>query len=129
MSIEPSNISEQPVLKLQVRPSDMNERGDAFGGWILNQIDIAGGIAATIATKGMTATKAIKNLVFIQPIFAYDVVSFYTEVLAVGTTSITIKVEALARRMVNPDELVKVSGAEMVFVAISKPGEKRVINK
>ncbi len=122
------NINDVPVLKIQIRGTDLNSRGDGFGGFIINNIDIAGGITATIATKGMTATKAVKELVFIQPTFAHDLLSFFAEVVEIGTTSITIKVNVFAQRMPS-DELLPVASAILVFVAINKPGEKRIIEK
>ncbi len=123
-----SEITRKPlILKVQPRPSDQNLRGDVFGGWLLNQLDIAGGITATSATKGMTVTRAIKELTFLKPLFVYDLVSFFTEVVAIGKTSITIKVDAVAERATNPSEIVHISSAVMVFVAMNKIGEKRVI--
>jgi acyl-CoA thioesterase YciA len=95
----------------------------------MSQIDIAASITACKVTKGMTVTRAVKELQFLQPIFTYDLVSFFTEVLAIGNTSITIKTEVFAQRLPMSAELVKVSEAILVFVAVNKPGEKRVIEK
>jgi acyl-CoA thioesterase YciA len=122
-------VKDQPVLKLKPGPNDANLRGDIFGGWLMSQIDIAGGITATDETKGMTVTRAVKELTFIQPLFVYDLVSFFTEVVAVGNTSITIKIEVYAKRYSEPNEVVKISDAVLVYVAVTKPGEKRVIAK
>ena len=123
--------TQQPVLRLTPRPNDANARGDIFGGWLMSQIDIAGGITATDTTKGMTCTRAVKELTFIQPLFVYDVVSFFTEVLEIGKTSITIKIETYAQRFNSTTsqfgEMVKVSDAVLVYVALHKPGEKRII--
>lgn len=120
---------DQPVLKLKPGPNDANLRGDIFGGWLMSQIDIAGGIRATDETKGMTVTRAVKDLTFIKPLFVYDLVSFFTDVLEVGTTSITIKVEAYAKRYADPQQVDKISDAVLVYVAVNKPGEKRIIQK
>ena len=125
--IDPSK--DQPVLKLKPGPNDANLRGDIFGGWLMSQIDIAGGIRATDETKGMTVTRAVKDLTFIKPLFVYDLVSFFTDVLEVGTTSITIKVEAYAKRYADPQQVDKISDAVLVYVAVNKPGEKRIIQK
>jgi acyl-CoA thioesterase YciA len=128
--------TQQPILKLKPGPNDANLRGDIFGGWLMSQIDIAGGITATKETKGMTVTRAVKDLTFIKPLFVYDLVSFFTEVLDVGKTSITIKVEVYAERYSNllnpaagPEEIDKISDATLVYVAVNKPGEKRIIAK
>lgn len=126
--------TQQPVLRVRPGPNDSNVRGDIFGGWLMSQIDIAASITAGHVTKGMTVTRAVKDLNFTQSIFTYDIVSFYTEVLHIGTTSITIRVEVFAQRTnalskPNMDEMIKVSDATLVFVAVNKPGEKRVIEK
>lgn len=127
--IDPSK--QQPALRVRPGPNDSNLRGDAFGGWTLAQIDIAASVIACETAKGMCVTRAV-NVVFIQPIYTYDIVSFYTEVLKIGTTSITVKVEVYAQRMnalsaPQLDTMIKVSDATLVFVAVNKPGEKRVI--
>jgi len=124
--------SQQPALRVRPGPNDSNARGDIFGGWLMSQIDIAASITACDVAQGMTVTRAVKDLIFIQPIFTYDIVSFYTEVLSTGKTSVTIKVEVYAQRMgslSHPDlkNMIKVSDATLVFVAVSKPGEKRLI--
>lgn len=123
-----------PALRVRPGPNDSNARGDVFGGWLMSQIDIAASITACDITNGMTATRAVKDLTFLQPIFTYDIVSFYTEVVEIGKTSITIRVEVYAQRMNDMsepklNEMIKVSEATLVFVAISKPGEKRIIKK
>lgn len=126
--------TQQPALRIRPGPQDANLRGDTFGGWLMANLDIAASITACEVAQGMTATRAVKEINFIQPIFVYDIVSFYTEVVNVGTSSITVKVEAYVQRMnalSNPDmkEKIKVSDAILVFVAINKPGEKRVIKR
>jgi acyl-CoA thioesterase YciA len=127
------NIKKQaPALKVRPGPNDSNARGDVFGGWLMSQIDIAASITACDVTNGSTATRAVDGLVFLQPIYTYDIVSFYTEVLTIGNTSITIKTEVYVQRMneMNApklDEWIKAAEATLVFVAINKPGEKRLI--
>ena len=128
MSIDVTKINDQPVLLVRPGPNDANARGDIFGGWLMSQIDIAASITACKIAKGMTVTVAVQELKFIKSIFTYDRVSFFTEVLAVGTTSVTIKVEAFSQSPLS-EEWVKVSEAILVFVAVNKPGEKRVIEK
>lgn len=124
--------NKQPTLKIRPGPQDANARGDIFGGWLMSAIDIAASITACDVTNGSTATRAVDGLVFLQPIYTYDIVSFYTEVLAIGSTSITIKTEVYVQRMneMNApklDEWIKAAEATLVFVAINKPGEKRMI--
>ena len=124
-----------PVLALRVktRPNDANKSGDIFGGWLMSQIDIAGAIAAAHRAKGPVVTVAVKELTFIKPLYIYDIVSFYTKIIGVGKTSITVEVEVYAERYnyeENKTELsrVKVSDATLIYVAVSKPGEKRLIS-
>lgn len=124
---------ERPTLIIRPGPNDANVRGDIFGGWLMSQIDVAASITAGIAAKGLTATVAVESLQFIRPIYTYDIVNFFTEVVKIGKTSVTIKVEVFAQRtdgMNKPQlEMVKVSEAILVFVAISEPGVKRVIEQ
>src|SRR5574338_1557778 len=95
-------------LQTVAMPADTNPRGDIFGGWILSQMDIAGGILAHQRAKGRTATVAIESMKFHLPVFVGDVVGCYAAVVRSGRTSIAIKIEAWARRGAT-DELVRVT--------------------
>lgn len=125
----PCNV--EPMLKVTTRPNDANPSGDIFGGWLMSQIDIAAAIAAGQRAKGPVVTVAVKELRFIQPIFIHDLVSFYTEVIAVGRTSITVSVQVYAQRQraSNQEKAIKVSDATLVFVAVSEPGKPREVPK
>lgn len=116
----------EPVLRIKTSPNDANRTGDIFGGWLMSQIDIAGAIVAAKKTQGHVVTVAVKELFFLQPLFVYDLVSFYVDILKIGTTSITVKVEVFAERMSHPG-FTKVSEATLVYVAVSQPGVKREI--
>jgi acyl-CoA thioesterase YciA len=115
-----------PVLRVKTNSNDANVSGDIFGGWLMSHIDVAGAIIAAKVTQGHVVTVAVKELIFLQPLFVYDLVSFYVDVLKIGKTSITVKVEVYSERMVHPG-FVKVSEAVLVFVAVSQPGVKREI--
>ncbi len=120
----------EPTLRVNTRPNDANKAGDIFGGWLMSQIDIAGAIAAAKRARGPVVTVAVKELKFLKPLFIYDIASFYTQIAAVGKTSITIEVEVFAERYnkgVNETSTIKVSQASLIYVAVSKPGEKRLI--
>jgi acyl-CoA thioesterase YciA len=120
----------EPTLRVKTRPNDANKAGDIFGGWLMAQIDIAGAITAAQRAKGPVVTVAVKELKLLQPLFIYDIASFYTKIITVGKTSITIAVEVYAERYqkgVNESSQIKVSEASLVYVAVSKPGEKRLI--
>jgi acyl-CoA thioesterase YciA len=125
-----TNNLPEPTLRVKTRPNDANKGGDIFGGWLMSQIDIAGAIVAAQRTKGPVVTVAVKELIFLQPLFIYDIASFYTKVTTVGKTSVTVEVEVYAERYqegVNLSAYIKVSEASLVYVAVSKPGKKRLI--
>ena len=87
-----------PELRVLPAPSDANVYGDVFGGWIMAQVDIAGSLPATRRANGRVATIAVNSFVFKHPVFIGDLLSFYAEIVKVGTTSITVNVEVYAER-------------------------------
>ena len=107
----------QPTLRVVPMPADANQHGDIFGGWVMSQVDIAGGVAAARRARGRVATVAVNSFVFKQPVLFGDQVSFYSEVTPVGRTSITVDVQVYAQR--NPRDLicVKVTEASLTYVA------------
>ena len=115
----------QPTLRLMTMPSDMNPNGDIFGGWVMSQVDIAGGVAAMRRARGRVTTVAVNAFQFKQPISIGDVVSFYTEVVKVGKTSVTLNVEVYAERNYFKPITVKVTEATLTYVAIDASGNKR----
>jgi acyl-CoA thioesterase YciA len=122
--------SEEPRGELTVRtlamPSDTNANGDIFGGWVLSQMDQAGGIAGVERAQGRVVTIAVDAMTFIRPVKVGDVLCVYTEVEHVGRTSMKIHIEAWARRfMTNHRE--KVTVATFTFVAIDDEGRPRPI--
>lgn len=119
----------QPTLRVKTRPNDANQSGDIFGGWLMSQIDVAGAIVAADRAKGFVVTVAVKQLTFLKPLFVYDIVSFYAEVQEVGNTSITVSIQTYAERAPQRSEVIKISDATLVYVAVKKPGEKREIPK
>lgn len=120
----------EPTLRVTTRPNDVNPNGDIFGGWLMSQIDVAGAIVAVDAAKGPIATVAVERLQFINPVYPHDVVSFYADILAIGTTSVTVAIEVFAyRRLDLTHKTFKVSEAVFVYVALEAPGIKRVIPK
>lgn len=108
-----------PVLRVVPSPRDINANGHIFGGWILAQMDIAGGITATHIAKGPVATVAIDAMEFIQPILLGDVISVYARVERRGRTSMGIKIEVIATRGLGKSQ-VKVTEALFTFVAIDE---------
>lgn len=106
-----------PAIRTIAMPADTNPAGDIFGGWILAQMDIAGGTRAYERANGRVATVAIDGMTFHAPVFVGDVVSFYADVVASGRTSLTIEIESWAQRG-RTGEKVKVTEGRFVYVAI-----------
>ena len=117
----------EPTLRIVAMPSDANYTGDVFGGWLMGQVDIAGSIPALHRAKGRVATVAVNSFVFKQPIFVGDVVSFYTRIVKVGSTSITVDVEVYAQRDPAKPICVKVTEATLTYVAVSEDRKPRVV--
>ena len=121
---------DQPRGELTVRlvamPRDTNANGDIFGGWVLSQMDVAGGIAAVEAAEGRVVTVAIEAMHFIRPVKVGDVLCVYTEVDHIGRTSLKIHVEAWARRF-RSHHREKVTDATFTFVAIGDDGRPRPV--
>ncbi|MEK9721840.1 MAG: acyl-CoA thioesterase [Quisquiliibacterium sp.] len=113
------------ILRVVPMPADVNSNGDIFGGWVMSQVDIAGGVAAAQRARGRVATVAVNAFQFRQPISVGDVVSFYARVEATGITSITVHVEVLAERDPSNPVVVKVTEARLTYVALSADGGKR----
>jgi|ERR1041385_1387400 acyl-CoA thioesterase YciA len=113
----------QPAIRVVMMPRDANYLGTIFGGIILNSLDVAGAIEAQRHTRHKVVTVAMKEVNFIAPVFIGDLVSFYTETLRIGTTSITVKVIVEARRAEPPHKSVRVTQAQVVYVTIDNAGK------
>ena len=111
------------TLRITMLPRDTNAHGTIFGGVILSHIDLAGGIAAARQASRNFVTRAMRAVEFIAPVYVGDVVSFYAWVLRQGTTSITIKVSVEAERGQEPRQRVKVTEAEVIYVAVDEAGK------
>ena len=128
-----STQQENLLLRTLAMPADTNPNGDIFGGWIMSQMDIAGGILAVSATHGRVVTVAVDSMEFIEPVAVGDTVCVYGVVTAVGTTSITIELEVWVSKAWSVDreeeERRKVTTASFIYVAIDENGEKLAIDK
>ena len=100
----------EPALRAIAMPADANPHGDIFGGWLLSQMDLAGGAAARRRAKGRTATVAITAMSFHRPVFVGDEVTCYAQIVRVGTTSITVKVESWVRRGTGDENIAVTEG-------------------
>ena len=117
----------EPTIRVAAMPSDANYTGDIFGGWLMGQVDVAGSIPALHRARGRVATVAVNSFVFKQPIFVGDVVSFYTRIVKVGTTSITVEVEVYAQRDPAKPVCVKVTEATLTYVAVDDNRKPRIV--
>jgi acyl-CoA thioesterase YciA len=115
----------QLVLRVMPLPADSNSNGDIFGGWIMAQVDLAGAVLPSRIAKGRIATVAVNQFIFKQPVSIGDLLSFYAKVEHIGRTSVTVHVEVYAER--NPANLrvVKVTEANLTYVAIDANGQPR----
>jgi acyl-CoA thioesterase YciA len=113
----------EPTLRVTMLPRDTNAHGTIFGGVILSHIDLAGGVAASRRARRNFVTRAMREVEFIAPVYVGDVVSFYTAIQGQGTTSLTVRVEVEAERFDNPRHTVRVTAAEVVYVAIDEAGK------
>jgi acyl-CoA thioesterase YciA len=127
----PSEVGErEPRGSLSIRtlcmPADTNQNGDIFGGWLLGQMDIAGGIFASTLAKGRTATVAVDAMTFKKPVRVGDIVCAYADLIRVGTTSIAVHVEAWAIRR-NETKRQLVTEGNFTYVAIDEAGRPRKV--
>ena len=116
-----------PTLRVMPMPKDTNRYGTVFGGVILSYLDIAGALEARKTAPLNYVTVAMNKVEFHQPVFVGDQVSFYTETLRKGRTSITVRVRVEASRYDNPQEIVHVTSAEIVYVAVNDKRQPIVI--
>jgi acyl-CoA thioesterase YciA len=115
------------VLKVVPMPGDCNANGDIFGGWVMAQVDLAGSVLPSRLAQGRTATVAVKEFVFKQPVRVGDILTFYAGVQHVGRTSVTVDVEVFAENMHHQGHYVKVTEATLTYVAIDDKGQPRAL--
>ena len=121
-----SNAARDPILRVVPAPADINSNGHIFGGWVLSQMDIAGGIVAARIAQGPTATVAIEAMEFIAPILLRDIISVYAHLERRGRTSTGIRIEVIATRGRGQEE-VKVTGGLFTFVALDENHRPRAL--
>ena len=116
----------EPALRAIAMPGDANPNGDIFGGWLLAQIDLAGGSVASQRAQGRVATVAVTGMTFHRPVYIGDEVSCHAAVTRVGRTSITIHIETWVRRHLST-ERVKVTEGVFTYVAIGDDRRPRPV--
>ncbi|MFG5409671.1 acyl-CoA thioesterase [Piscinibacter sakaiensis] len=114
-------------MRVMPMPADANGNGDIFGGWIMAQVDLAGAVLPARVARGRIATVAVNEFVFKQPVSVGDLLSFYARVTRVGRTSVTVHVEVYAERNPAQPVVVKVTQANLTYVAIDRDGQPREI--
>ena len=117
-----------PILRVVPGPSDINANGHIFGGWVLSQMDIAGGIVAARRSNGPVATVAIERMEFIQPIHLRDLISVFAHVERVGRTSMGVRIEVTATRNGGANE-VNVTEGLFTFVALDEQHRPRAVDQ
>ena len=117
------------VLRVMPLPADVNGNGDIFGGWLMAHKDLAGAVLPSRIARGRIATVAVNEFIFKQPVSVGDLVSFYARVVRVGTTSITVHVEVFSERNPANLQVVKVTEANLTYVAIDANGKPRPVPK
>jgi acyl-CoA thioesterase YciA len=124
----PAAPAEVPRGELSVRtlamPADTNPAGDIFGGWIMSLMDVAGGISATRLANGRVATVAVTDMAFHLPVKVGDVVACYTDLVRLGRTSLTLRIEAWVLRQRIGDR-IRVTSADFTYVALDGAGQPR----
>jgi len=115
------------VLKVIPMPADCNANGDIFGGWVMAQVDLAGSVLPVRLAQGRVTTVAVNQFVFKQPVRVGDILSFYSAITRVGTTSITVQVEVFAERFNAQGAYIKVTEASLTYVAIDEQGKPRPV--
>lgn len=112
-------------MRVMPMPADANGNGDIFGGWIMAQVDLAGSVLPGRVSRGRVTTVAVNEFVFKQPVSIGDLLSFYAQVTRVGRTSISVHVEVVAERNPADPQIVKVTEANLTYVAIDRDGKPR----
>ena len=123
-----SETPREPVLRVVPGPTDINANGHIFGGWVLSQMDIAGGIVASQRSRGPVATVAIERMEFIAPIDLRDLISVYAFVEEVGRTSMRVRIEVTATRNRGATQ-VKVTEGLFTFVALDDQHRPRPVDQ
>jgi acyl-CoA thioesterase YciA len=115
-----------PAIRTIAMPADANSNGDIFGGWMMSQMDLAGGVAAVQRAKGRVVTVAVEAMTFHLPVNVGDLVSCYAQVTRVGRTSMTIKIDAWVQRRIGR-HMERVTSGHFTYVAVDEKGKPRPV--
>ena len=133
-NLEPVNAPYEPlpgdytlVMKVIPMPSDANANGDIFGGWVMAQVDMAGSVLPARYAQGRMATVAVNQFIFKQPVRVGDILSLVAKMERIGRTSMTVNVGVYAERIRNQGHYIKVTEAQLTYVAIDDDGRPREV--
>jgi len=115
-----------PAIRTIAMPADANSNGDIFGGWMMSQMDLAGGVAAVQRAQGRVVTVAVEAMTFHLPVMVGDLVSCYAEVTRVGRTSLAIRIDAWVQRRIG-NQLERVTSGVFTYVAVDEKGQPRPV--
>jgi len=116
------------TIQTLAMPADTNANGDIFGGWLVSQMDLAGGVLAKKIARGRVATVAIHTMTFLKPVHVGDMISCYVELIKLGSTSITVAVEVWTETLAT-GEKNRVTEGTFIFVAIDEQRKPRQVPK
>ena len=130
-SLRPTTLAlptdQELVMKVIPMPADCNANGDIFGGWVMAQVDLAGAVLPARLVQGRMATVAVNEFLFKQPVRVGDILSFFARIVKVGRTSVTVKVEVFAERFQLQGQYIKVTEANLTYVAVDDQGKPRPV--
>ena len=115
-----------PAIRTIAMPADANSNGDIFGGWMMAQMDLAGGVAAVQRAQGRVVTVAVEAMTFHLPVMVGDLVSCYAEVTRVGRSSLAIRIDAWVQRRIG-NQLERVTSGVFTYVAVDEKGQPRPV--
>lgn len=118
----------QLALRVLALPADTNPYGDIFGGWVLSQADLAGATVAIARAGGRVATVSVQEFRFLAPVRVGDLVELYARLARIGRSSMTVEVDAWARRESLPDDVHRVASGRLVYVAVTADGTPRPVD-
>ena len=120
-SNEPAMERREPAVRTIAMPADTNPSGDIFGGWLLAQMDLAGGTVALLRARGRVVTIAINTMTFHRPVYVGDLVSCYADIVKIGRTSLTVEIETFVTRH-ETGESLKVTEGTFTYVHVDESG-------
>jgi acyl-CoA thioesterase YciA len=129
LTLSPPQLPDGAELVLRVipMPADVNANGDIFGGWVMAQVDLAGSVLPFRVARGRVTTVAVNQFIFKQPVSLGDLLSFYARVTRIGNSSIGVHVDVYAERNPSQPVVVKVTEADLTYVAIDDQGKPRPV--